>query len=155
MFLFIKFPFCHLQYLDGIKDGTIRLNTKSKTQDNKNTFIQQKETKWKANSRKKNKNFSKSSLESRNKNKNKKGVLLKMLSTKTVTSQSKQARNTFCKFVPNKEWKLNKKQMCSKGLSTMEGSKERFGSKDRKRSKERFQESIKMTTLMKQRSNRS
>ena len=54
LFLFIKFPFCHLQYLDGIKDATIRLNTKSKTQDNKNTFIQQKETKWKANSRKQN-----------------------------------------------------------------------------------------------------
>ena len=43
---------CHLLYLDGIKDSAIRLNIKSKTQDNKNTFIQQKEAKRKASSRK-------------------------------------------------------------------------------------------------------
>jgi len=50
--LFIKIFFCHLLYLDGIKDSAIRLNIKSKTQDNKNTFIQQKEAKRKASSRK-------------------------------------------------------------------------------------------------------
>ena len=99
---------------------TIRLNTKSKTQDNKNTFFQQKEAKRKASSRKqKPKTFRKAHLKVEIKTRNKQGILLKLLSTKTVTSQSKKERNTFCKFLPNKKWKLNKKQMCSKVLSTM------------------------------------
>ena len=40
--------FCHLQYLDGIKDATIRLNTKSKTQDNKKHFHSAKGNKMKS-----------------------------------------------------------------------------------------------------------
>ena len=96
---------------------------KAKTQDNKNTFIQQKEAKRKASSRKP-KTFRKAHLKVEIKTRNKEEILLKLLSTKTITSQSKKARNTFCKFVPNKKWKLNKTQMCSKVLSIM---KRQFG----------------------------
>ena len=147
----------HLLYLDGIKDSAIRLNIKSKTQDNKNTFIQQKEAKRKASSRKqKTKNFSKISLESRNKNKNQKRSSFEIAFNKNRHFTIETSKKHFLQVCTQQGMKTQQKQMCSKGLSTMKGSKESFGSKDKnKRSKERFQESIKMTTLMKQRSNRS